>query len=93
MPVKKRYIRVHQKNFIDKEFNEAIMVRSKLCNKFLKLKTEENRLAYTKQRIYRVKLLQQKQRQYLETINLSSIADNKIFWETVSPLFTEKKMC
>ena len=45
-PVKKRYIRANQKNFTDKELNEAIMVRSKLRNKFLKLKTEENRLAY-----------------------------------------------
>ena len=45
-PVKKRYIRANQKNFMDKELNQAIMVRSKLRNKFLKLKTEENRLAY-----------------------------------------------
>ena len=51
-PVKKRYIRANQKNFMDKELNQAIMVRSKLRNKFLKLKTEENRLAYAKQRHY-----------------------------------------
>ena len=50
--VKKRYIRANQKNFMDKELNQAIMVRSKLRNKFLKLKTEENRLAYAKQRHY-----------------------------------------
>ena len=36
---------------MDKEL-QAIMVRSKLRNKFLKLKTEENRLAYAKQRHY-----------------------------------------
>ena len=89
-PVKKRYIRANQKNFMDKELNQAIMVRSKLRNKFLKLKTEENRLAYAKQRNYCVKLLQQKKRQYFENLNLSSITDNKLFWKTVSPLFTEK---
>ena len=43
-PVDKRYIRANQKNVMDKEINQAIMVRSKLCNKFLKLKTEENSL-------------------------------------------------
>ena len=45
---------------MDKELNQAIMVRSKLRNKFLKLKTEEKSLAYAKQQNYRVKLLQQK---------------------------------
>ena len=75
---------------MDKELNQAIMVRSKLRNKFLKLKTEENRLAYAKQRKYCVKLLQQKKRQYSENLNLSSITDNTLFWKTVSPLFIEK---
>ena len=59
-PVKKRCIRANQKNFMDKKLNHANMVRSKLRNKYLKLKTEENRLAYAKQRSYCVKLLQQK---------------------------------
>ena len=57
----------------------------------MKLKTEENRLAYAKQHNYCVKLLQQKKRQYFENLNLSSITDNKLFWKTVSPLFVEKK--
>ena len=59
-PVKKRCIRANQKNFMDKNLNHANMVRSKLRNKYLKVKTEENRLAYAKQRSYCVKLLQQK---------------------------------
>ena len=46
------------KNFMDKQLNQAMMVRSKLRNKFLKLKTEENRLTYVKQRNYGIKLLQ-----------------------------------
>ena len=74
---------------MDKELNQAIMVRCRLRNKFLKLKTEENRLASAKKRNYCVKLLQQK-RQYFENLNLSSITDNELFWKTVSPLFTEK---
>ena len=89
-PVKKGYIRANQKNFLDKELNQAIMVTSKLCNKFLKLKTEENRHAHAKQPYYCLKLLQQKKRQYFENLNLSSITDIKLFWKTLSPLFTEK---
>ena len=73
-----------------KELNQAIIVRSKPRNKSLKLKVEENRLAYAEQRNYCVKLLQQKKRQYFESLNLSSITGNKLFGKTVSPLFTEK---
>ena len=43
---------------MDKQLNQAMMVRSKLRNKFLKLRTEENRLTYVKQRNYGIKLLQ-----------------------------------
>ena len=88
--VKKRYIRANHKNFMGEQLNQAIMVRSKLRHKFLKLKTEENRLSHAKQCNYFVKLLQQKKRQYFENLNLSSITDNTLFWKTVSPLFTEK---
>ena len=56
----------------------------------MKLKTEENRVAYAKQGNYCVKLSQQKKRQYFENWNRISITDNKLFWKTVSPLFTEK---
>ena len=75
---------------MDKEINQAIMVRSKLCNKFLKLKTKENRLAYAKQRNYYVKSLQQEKRQYFKNLNLSSYSDKKLFWKTIFPPFDEK---
>ena len=39
-PLKKRYVRANQQNFMDKELNQAIMVRSKLRNKYLKSKSE-----------------------------------------------------
>ena len=55
---------------MDKELSEANMVKSKLRNKFLKLKTEENRLAYAEQRNYCVKLLQHKKRQSFKNLNL-----------------------
>ena len=47
---------------MDKELNWAIMVKSKLRNKFLWLKTEENRLACVRQWNYGVNLLRQKKR-------------------------------
>ena len=61
---------------MDKELNQAIIVRSKLRNEFLKLRTQEKRLAYAK---YSAKLLQQKKQQYFENLYLGSITDNKLF--------------
>ena len=89
-PTKKRYIRANQKNFMDKELNQAIMVRSKLRNKILKLKTEESRLVYNRQRNYCIKLLRQKKKVYFKNLNINSIIDNKLFWKTICPVFSEK---
>ena len=74
---------------MDKQLNQSTMVRTKLRNKFLNFKTGENKLVYAKQRNYCVNLLQQKKATYFENLDLSSIADNTLFWKTVSPLFTE----
>ena len=56
-PLKKRYIRANNAPFMTKELCKAIMVRSRLRNKSLKLKTIESREAYRKQRNYCVGLL------------------------------------
>ena len=45
---------------MDKELNQAIMVRSKLRNKYLKSKSETDKQRYNKQRNYCVKLLRLK---------------------------------
>ena len=61
---------------MDRELNQAFMVRPKLQNKFLRLKTQENRIAYVSQHI----------------LNINSISDNKLFWKTMCPLFSDKKL-
>ena len=48
-PLKQRYVRANQQNFMDKELNQAIMVRSKLRNEYLKSKSETDKLRYNKQ--------------------------------------------
>ena len=49
-PMRKRYICANNSPFMNKELCKAIMVRSRLCNKFLKSKTEDSKMAYNKQR-------------------------------------------
>ena len=75
---------------MDKELNQAIMVRSKLRNKYLKSKSEVDKQRYNKQRNYCVKLLRVKKRKYYESLDISKINANKTFWKTISPLFSNK---
>ena len=56
-PMKIKYIRVNNSPFMNNERSKVIMVRSRLRNKYLKLKTIESRDAYKRQRNYCVSLL------------------------------------
>ena len=50
VPFKKRMVRANQRVFMNKKIRKAIMVKSRLRNKFLKEKTAFTRQAYSKQR-------------------------------------------
>ena len=57
-PVKKTYLRANHSKFVNKGLSKAMMLRTKLRNKFLKKKTTtETRPAYNKQRNIWVSLL------------------------------------
>ena len=47
-PMKKRYLRANHATFMTKEGSKAIIIRSKLRNKFLKDKNEQSRDDYRK---------------------------------------------
>ena len=56
-PIKKKYARANQMPFTTKNLSKEIMTRSKLRNKYLKHKTEENRFLCIQQRNKYVSLL------------------------------------
>ena len=78
-PMKIKYIRANNSPFMNNDLSKAIMVRSKLRNKFLKLKTNESREAYKTQRNYCVSLLWKVK--FYETLIPNLITDNKMFWK------------
>ena len=55
------------------------MTRSPLRNKFLKTKTDENRKAYNNQR-----------NSIFNNLDTKKVVDNKRFWQTVKPFFSNK---
>ena len=89
-PMKTKYIRANNSPFMNNELSKAIMVRSKLTNKFLKLKTIETRNAYKKQGNYCVSLLRKIKKNFYEHLNPSLISDNKRFWKQVKPFSSDK---
>ena len=76
--------------FINKTLSEEIMKRTKLWNKFLKDRTEENRNSYASQRSYYVSLLKKTKKEYFVNFNEKNICHNKTFWKTVKSFLSDK---
>ena len=91
-PLKTKYVRANDQPFVTKELRKEHMKRSRLRNKYRKNKNVTNRIAYTKQRNVCVNLLKKIKKSYYENLQPSNISDNKKFWKTVKPLFSEKTM-
>ena len=62
---------------------------SRLTNNFLNTKSDIDRKAYNEQRNLWVILIMS-EKNFFSNINTSDITDNKTFWKTVKPYFTDK---
>ena len=87
-PPKKKYSKGNNMPFMNKL--RAHMKRTRLRNCYPKKSSEENRLSYVKQRNYCVSLLRKNKKDYYANFNVKDIFDNKQFWRTVKPLFSDK---
>ena len=91
-PVKKRYIRANEAPFMNKVLKKAIMKRSQLRNVFLNKRKLESQVAYNKQRNYCTSHLRKEKRNYFESNDTAKTSDNKMFWKTVKPMFSNKRV-
>ena len=89
-PTKQKCIRANDSPFISKEIRKEHMLRSKLRNKFYKEKSAVSFFTYKKQRNKCVSLLRKAKKHFYGNLNPAIICDNKKFWKTVKPLFSEK---
>ena len=89
-PLKFKFVRANDGPFMSKGLRKAIMLRSKLRNNLNKSKTQQANLAYKKQRNLCTSFLRKTKREYFANLNPSLISDNKKFWKTIKPLFSEK---
>ena len=90
--LKERYVRYNQAKFMNKILQKAIMNCSRLLNRYRKEKTEATRSAYKRQRNCCVKLLRKTKKEFYNNLNVKYITENKLFWKTVKPSFTDKTL-
>ena len=89
-PPKKKHIRVNQVTFMTKELNRETMTRSRLRNKFLRSRSEENKKAYNEQHNRCVALFRNVKKSHYSNLDINDVNDNKKVWKIVKPLFSEK---
>ena len=87
-PPKKKVFRANHKPYMTKKLMKAIMRRSALENKYYKNKSIDTYRAYKKQRNFTNKLMKKEKKTYFSNLNLNNYNDNKKFWNTVKPLFS-----
>ena len=66
------------------------MTRSRLRNRYIKNPTPENKINYTKYRNYCTGLFRKGKKSYYNNLDIKRITDNRQFWKTVGPLFSDK---
>ena len=90
VPCNQKHVRGNHLPFMNKTLSEEIMTLTSLRNRFLKNRTEENKRKYTKQRNYCVSLLRKVKNKHYSNLNEKDVTDNKMFWKTVKPFFSDK---
>ena len=67
------------------------MKRSRLENNNRETLTEKSLKAYKKQKNYVSRLYKKERKMFFNSLNPSVISDNRKFWKTVNPLFSNKR--
>ena len=89
-PFKKRVMRGNHKPHVSRSLRKAIMLRSRLKNKYNKTRNPADFENYRRQRNLVVKLNKSEKRRFFEKVSKSSPNSPKIFWESCKPFFTNK---
>ena len=86
-PLKTKFVRHNNNPFMTKELRKAIIKRSQLKNRYNK----NHNYLYKKQRSFCVSLLRNTKRNYFKNVKMQDITDNKKFWKTIPPYFSDKE--
>ena len=91
-PIEKKHARHNQILFMTKVLSKEMMTKSRLRNKFLKQKTEGNRLLYNQQRSKCVFLLRKTKIHFYGNLDQKDITENKKPCKTVKRILSDKSI-
>ena len=80
-PLKKKTLRHNNNTFMTNELWKEIMLRPKFKNKFNK---ERNHINWC------LSILRKTKKEYFNSLNIKQVSDNKLFWKSVKPFFSDK---
>ena len=66
------------------------MKRSYLENLYFKKPADHSLRDYKKQKNYCCRLYKKERKNFFNKLNTSFVSDNKLFWKTVKPFFSDK---
>ena len=89
-PLIKKSLRANHASYVSKFMRKAIMRRSYLDNVYFKNRTDKSLSAYKKQKNYCNRFYKKERKEYFNKLNPSFANDNKLFWKTVKPFFSNK---
>ena len=89
-PLKKRVVRSNEVPYMTKKLRKAISNRSRLKNRYYKLKTNESFLKFKKQRNYCSRLYKKERKIFYENIDVSDYKSSRKFWALNKPFFSDK---
>ena len=69
---------------------KAIMDRSRLRNKFLKTRSNEDKKAYNTQKNSCLTLVRKTKKDYYNNLDHENVTNNKTFWKSIKSFFSEK---
>ena len=89
-PRKKKILRANHSSYVSKALRKAIMKRSYLEKLYFKNRTENSLKTYKRQKNYCSRLYKKERKEFFNNLNPSFVKDNKIFWKTIKPFFSDK---
>ena len=88
-PLKTKVVRANRAPYLNRTLREAIMKKSELKRKYLKNRTNENRIRYKRQKNFCSKLYKKERKKFYSNIEWKHFKDNKKFWRTVKLLIND----
>ena len=89
-PLKTKILRGNHVPYMNKVLRKAMMRRTQLQNKFYKTRTHEDLITFKKQRNFVSRLYKKQRKKYFNQMDINNFIDNKKFWRTINPLFSDK---